>query len=483
MNIPHRSTCLNRLALFSLLFALVLAPALRAQSSPEQADKRSQATAVLVEEPSALEKEPSAQAQEPSAQAQEPLALEQEPLAQQKEPSAQEQAPPAEQQPLSLLGDSIEPGSSKILTWALESGFSDVSAPASVLVVNGLQPGPTMCLTAAVHGDELNGIEIVRRVVYELDAQKLSGAVIAVPIVNLEGFKRATRYLPDRRDLNRYFPGRANGSFASRIAFSFFGEVISHCDFLIDVHTGSLDRTNLPQIRANLTDEKVADLAGRMGSIVVLQSNGRVGTLRRAATDAGIPAVTFETGAPNNLQKKAVEEGVKTINAALRSLGLTAASFWLRSKEPIYYRSRWIRASQGGILFSKVALGDSVKEGTVLGLLSNPITNKTAEVISTMEGRVIGMALNQIVYPGYAAYHIGLKSSAVEASEPMDESDLEKDIAVEQLPSPDLPASLPAANAPIVDSQEPSATVSDDSGVEEATTIEEMELPTAKEKN
>jgi len=346
-----------------------------------------------------------------------------------------------------------------------------------VLVVNGTKPGPTLCLTAAIHGDELNGIEIVRRVMYELKAEKLTGAVIGIPIVNLEGFKRASRYLPDRRDLNRYFPGRSTGSYASRTAHSFFYQIVKKCDYLIDIHTGSLDRTNLPQIRADLNQPKVADLASKMGSIVVLQSRGGSGTLRRASTDAGIAAVTLETGAPNNLQKEAVEKGVDTMSAALRSLGFTSKSIWKGSKEPVYYRSIWIRAKQGGILFSKVALGDSVKQGTLLGLLSNPITNKTTEIRSTLEGRVIGMALNQIMYPGFAAYHIGLKSSAVEAAQPptpVDESELDlaqtekldENTKKSDTPTPKLTAKGES------DSDEKSQT-------KEAATIEEMELPTA----
>ena len=382
-----------------------------------------------------------------------------------------------DQPPIELLGGVVEPGSSAILPWDLESSFSDVSAPSSVLVVNGTKPGPTMCLTAAIHGDELNGIEIVRRVMYELKAVKLTGAVIGVPIVNLEGFKRASRYLPDRRDLNRYFPGRVSGSYASRIAYSFFHKIVEKCDFLIDIHTGSQDRTNLPQIRADLNQPRVADLASKLGSIVVLQSRGGSGTLRRATTDAGIPAVTLETGAPNDLQKDAVEKGVDTIAAALRSLGFTAKSFWKGSKEPVYYRSRWVRAKQGGILFSKVALGDSVKEGDLLGLLSNPITNKTTEVRSTLEGRIIGMALNQIMYPGFAAYHIGLKSSAVEAAQPPAPVD-EQELDLAQIDKLDENTDKPDSDsvAPVVDGETQS---NDKANEQEATTIEEMELPTA----
>lgn len=398
-----------------------------------------------------------------------------------------EPAPPEPNPSLELLGESIAPGQSAILNWNLEASFDDVLAPTKVLAVNGANPGPTFCMTAAIHGDELNGIEIIRRVTYELDSEKLNGAVIGVPIVNLEGFRRATRYLPDRRDLNRYFPGRVAGSYASRIAFSFFNQVVKHCDFLVDVHTGSLERTNLPQIRADLSQPRVADLANSMGSIVVLQSRGGNGTLRRAATDNNIPSVTLETGAPNNLQKEAVEQGVKTIFSALRSLGFLAKKSWSRSREPIYYRSRWVRAHEGGILFSKVELGDNVKEGTVLGLLSNPITNKTTEVKSSMEGKVIGMALNQIMYPGFAAYHIGLKSSAVEAAQPEEEALIEgqglsstkesgADLILKKaetatiiLPTPALEEAPEAVSGEAVP----------DAKIKPATTIEEMELPTA----
>jgi len=335
-----------------------------------------------------------------------------------KDPSLEEPEP-AVKPPLDLLGSSVLPGEAALLKWVFEATFVDTSAPVPVLVVNGVNPGPTLCVTAAVHGDELNGIEVVRRIVHEIDPAALSGSVIGVPIVNLQGFRRASRYLPDRRDLNRYFPGREKGSYASRVAHSFFSQVVVHCDYLIDVHTGSLSRTNLPQIRADLTNPEVASLAEKMGSIVVLQSIGAKGTLRRAAMGAGIPAVTLETGAPNNLQKDAVEQGVKSILSALSSLGLTAPkSRWRRSQEPVYYQSTWIRARQGGILFSKVELGDSVDKGSVLGLLSDPITNKSTEIVAPFEGRVIGMALNQVMYPGFAAYHIGLKSSAVEATQP-----------------------------------------------------------------
>jgi len=378
------------------------------------------------------------------------------------------------QEALSLLGNTVEPGEAALLKWVFAETFADNSASVPVLAVNGKKAGPTLCLTAAVHGDELNGIEIVRRAVHELDATDLSGAVIGVPIVNFQGFRRASRYLPDRRDLNRYFPGSSQGSYASRVAHSFFDNVVKHCDFLVDLHTGSLSRTNLPQIRANLTDPAVASLAEKMGPIVVLQSQGALGTLRRAAADAGIPAVTMEAGAPNNLQKEAVEIGVKSIFSLLSSLGISPLSkpFWKRSAEPVFYKSTWIRAKVGGILFSKIELGDTVKKDTVLGLISDPVTNKTDEIVAPFEGRVIGMALNQVMHPGYAAYHIGLKSSIKEAAQPA-----EIDVDSNTL-------DLASAN-PIDDQQNDSTDITEaetDTIVEplnlEKEPIEEMELPT-----
>ncbi|MDH3645088.1 MAG: succinylglutamate desuccinylase/aspartoacylase family protein, partial [Gammaproteobacteria bacterium] len=196
-----------------------------------------------------------------------------------------------------LLGSIVPPGEMQQLTWSATETFTGTAIPTAVLVVNGADPGPTLCLTAAVHGDELNGIETVRRVVHDVRPDKLTGTLIAVPIVNLEAFHRHSRYLPDRRDLNRFFPGNPTGSSASRIAHSFFTEVIAHCDGLVDLHTGSFHRTNLPQLRADLNVEAVVELTKGFGATVTLHSEGGHGTLRRAAVDAGIPAVTLEAGA------------------------------------------------------------------------------------------------------------------------------------------------------------------------------------------
>lgn len=312
------------------------------------------------------------------------------------------------QESLVLLETEIGPSTSARLSWTPGDGFESIAVPTPVLVVNGAHKGPTMCITAAVHGDELNGIEVVRRVMYDLDSESLTGAVIGVPIVNLQGFRRASRYLPDRRDLNRFFPGNTTGSSASRLAHSFFTEVIEHCDTLVDVHTGSFHRTNLPQLRADLESPEISTLTSHFGTTVVLHSPGADGTLRRAATDAGIPAITLEAGEPARVQEDAVAHGARSIKSLLHELGMTEEAIRWRGRQAVYYRSRWERADQGGVLLSNVDLGEEIEKDQLLGTITDPITNVTSEIRASREGRILGMALPQFVMPGFAAYRIGI---------------------------------------------------------------------------
>jgi predicted deacylase len=330
-----------------------------------------------------------------------------------------------------LLGTEVPPGTTKRLTWASGTAMEGFVAPVPVVVVNGSGPGPVLCLTAAIHGDELNGIEVVRRVLKDLDAEELKGAIIGVPIVNIQGFYRGTRYLPDRRDLNRSFPGNAKGSAATRIAHAFFTDIVSHCSALIDLHTGSLDRTNLPQVRANLRIPQIARLTQAFGATVVLHSVGEKGSLRRAATEAGIPAVTFEMGEPFRVQPEQVEHGAKAIETLMYSLGMTHQRRYWGDPEPVYYASKWVRVDNGGILFSDVALGERVSKGELLGVVTDPVSNQQYRIFAPISGRILGMALNQVVLPGFAAYRIGTETSkstaATEQSEDTNDEAPEED--------------------------------------------------------
>ncbi|MCR9277358.1 MAG: succinylglutamate desuccinylase/aspartoacylase family protein [Pseudomonadaceae bacterium] len=317
---------------------------------------------------------------------------------------------------LEILESEVQPGTLAQLKWKPRQNFDGINRPVPVLVARGTEPGPTMCFVAAVHGDELNGIEVVRRVLYEVNPKKLKGTMIGVPIVNLQGFARNSRYLPDRRDLNRYFPGNPRGSAASRLAYSFFNEVLRHCHTLVDLHTGSFHRTNLPQIRANLNNEDVVTLTKGFGSTLVLHSEGPIGTLRRAAVDAGIPAVTFEIGEPMRLQDDQVRHAVKAVFSLLDKFNVYGRRSLWGAPEPVYYQSKWVRADAGGILLSDVELGTRVKIGDVLGTVTDPITNDADDIESPFNGRIIGMAVDQFVMPGYAAYHIGIETE-VDAEE------------------------------------------------------------------
>jgi predicted deacylase len=355
--------------------------------------------------------------------------------AQAQTPSAASQS--AELKPksrLRLLGSEVPPGTRKRLHWTSGAAIEGFASPAPVIVLNGRGPGPVLCLTAAVHGDELNGIEVVRRVLDDVDLEELNGAIIGVPIVNIQGFYRGTRYLPDRRDLNRHFPGNPKGSAATRMAHSFFTEVVRHCSALIDLHTGSLNRTNLPQVRANLNVPSVARLTQAFGATVVLHSVGDKGSLRRAATEVGIPSVTFEMGEPMRVQPEQVEHGAKAIETLMYSLGMTRQRRYWGDPEPVYYSSTWVRVDHGGILFSDVSLGERVSEGELLGVVTDPISNEQYRIYAPTSGRILGMALNQVVLPGFAAYRIGSETSQAKATkETEDEApeDLVEDEPVE----------------------------------------------------
>ncbi|MBZ2189589.1 succinylglutamate desuccinylase/aspartoacylase family protein [Alcanivorax sp. JB21] len=337
--------------------------------------------------------------------------------------------------PFHLLGGEVKPGAINTLYWSPEQSFASIATPVPVLVAHGARPGPIVCMTAAVHGDELNGIEMVRRVMYQLEPEKLSGTVVGVPIVNLDGFRRGERYLADRRDLNRYFPGNPQGSSAARIAYSLFAEIVSHCQFLADLHTGSLRRVNLTQLRGDMTDPNIVEFARKFGGITVLHSAAPTGTLRRAASDAGIPTVTMEAGGPNRLEESAVDSGVQAIETMLDNLGMRKARRFWGTPQPVFYESRWLRANQGGILMSKVKLDENVRRGQVLGTVTDPITNTGSAIIAPFAGRVLGMAENQVVHTGFAAYHIGIEKAPEEVQEEAREEAREKETREPAAPS------------------------------------------------
>ena len=318
---------------------------------------------------------------------------------------------------IELLGQSVAPGDRRRLSLRAGESFAGDAVEIPVLVIRGTTPGPALCLVAGVHGDELNGIEIVRKVFETVAPRDLSGMLVGVPVANVHGLRRSSRYLPDQRDLNRFFPGHPGGSSASRIANALFENVVKRCDLLVDFHTGSFQRTNLPQVRGDLHSPSILELAKGFSIGEIVHSPGRAGTLRRAAVDAGIPAVTFEAGEPLRFQAEEIDRGVSGMRGLLAALHMTSGGP-LRRPHRIYYRSRWLRVNDGGIFLTERKLGDAVQVGDPLGTVTDPVTNERSTVIAPFRGRIIGMAVPQVVIPGFAAFHIGVEQPEQQELEP-----------------------------------------------------------------
>lgn len=275
-----------------------------------------------------------------------------------------------------------------------------------VEVIRGRSPGPRVWLSGAIHGDEVGGVEIVRRVKGRLDPEGLAGAVIAIPIVNVFGFVAESRYLPDRRDLNRSFPGSEDGSLAARLAHLFMREVVDNCDFGIDFHSGSDDRDNLPQIRADLEDEEVAGCARAFGAPVTVDARLRARSLRKAASERGVGVLLFEGGGVRRFDEPTIEVGTRGTLRVLRHLGMWAGDVEPGATTRIARKTRWIRAPRSGLFHLDVALGETVEEGTRLGRVMDSFGEHRAAVTCRSGGVVIGVARHPLVNRGDALVHL-----------------------------------------------------------------------------
>ncbi len=281
---------------------------------------------------------------------------------------------------------------------------AQISMP--VTVMHGKSDGPTVWMNAAVHGDELNGVEIVNRVLAELDPKTLSGTLLAVPVVNVHGFMNGDRYLPDRRDLNRSFPGSSKGSLAARLAHIFMNEIVQRCEIGFDLHTASDNRTNLPQIRANLDDQKTSELAEVFGVPLMMHSKAGRGTLRSAATKSGATVLLYEAGEPMRFNPVAINNGVSGVRRVLRHLDMADWDGPERRTTQVSRSSRWMRASKSGVLRLEVDLGDVVAEKQVLGTIIDAFGAKLGTVKSTRPGLIIGRTLYPLCNKGDALVHI-----------------------------------------------------------------------------
>lgn len=310
---------------------------------------------------------------------------------------------------LELLGREVQPGTARRMGFAEnDESFAISYLNMPVFVARGREQGPTLCITAGVHGDELNGVEVARRSFVQVNPEELHGTLIALPAINAHGVRTGNRYLSDRRDLNRAFPGSTGGSVARLIAHAIFSGVLNRCDAIVDLHTASDQRANLPQVRADISDPAIRDLAIHFGLGIVIAGAGPDGSLRREAAKAGIPAIIYEAGEPNRFQPHEIDRGVQGVRSVMAHLNMITSEELEVPEARIYERSRWVRVQAGvsGFFFPAVGLGDEVGAGELLGTVVDPLTDDATQITSPFAGEIIGMALSRPVLPGYALFHL-----------------------------------------------------------------------------
>lgn len=310
--------------------------------------------------------------------------------------------------PLEIGGISIQPGERCNIEFPIPNLYTNTALTLPIKIVHSKSPGPTIFISAAIHGDEINGVEIIRRLLDVKSLKRLKGTLIAIPVVNVFGFINQSRYLPDRRDLNRSFPGSVKGSLAARIANIFLKEIVAKCNYGIDLHTGAIHRDNLPQVRALLDDEVTERMARAFISPVILNTKIVEGSLRSAVEKMGIPVIVYEAGEALRFDEISIRAGVKGIISVLRELEMLPR---LKRKrkivEPIVASSSiWVRAPQSGILRSIIPLGARVGKGDILGVISDPFGEEEQEIKSIDDGIIIGKSNIPLVNEGEALFHL-----------------------------------------------------------------------------
>lgn len=312
----------------------------------------------------------------------------------------------------------VQPGSRASIQLPVADLYTGTSLSMPVRVVCGRRKGPVLVVSAAIHGDELNGVEIIRRLLKRKALASMRGTLIAVPIVNVHGFLDQSRYLPDRRDLNRSFPGSAKGSVASRTAHTFVTEIVCKADVGIDLHTGAINRTNLPQIRARLDDEKTSELACAFGVPVVVNSNIRDGSLRDCAAERGIPMLVYEAGEALRFDEISIRAGMLGVIRIMRFIGMLPKARKTRQIRPVIADSTsWVRAPDSGIVSRKAKLGAKVSAGERIAIVGDPLADDECDVIAPFDGIVIGRTNLPLALEGEALFNIAAFKSVARAAD------------------------------------------------------------------
>lgn len=309
------------------------------------------------------------------------------------------------------FGREVAPGERATLSAKISKSYSGSDVRIPIMVWRGEEPGPTVAVTGAVHGDEINGTGVIRRIIRDEPFALTSGTLVLVPVVNLFGFERHSRYLPDRRDLNRSFPGSVSGSLASRLAHAFFTQVIERCDFCIDLHTAAVRRTNFPNVRADMLNPDVAAFARAFGAELVVAGEGPEGSLRSEACKAGCVTIILEAGEVWKVEPTVLEYAVRGITNCLRSLGMVGGE----PTKPAYRvetdATKWVRAADGGFLEFHVAPGDIVEQGDPIATNTDLMGSEQNVITAPRDGVVLGMTTIPSVSPGDPVCHLAFPRS------------------------------------------------------------------------
>ncbi|MFY9255953.1 MAG: succinylglutamate desuccinylase/aspartoacylase family protein [Fuerstiella sp.] len=304
-------------------------------------------------------------------------------------------------------GEEIPPGESRNMKLAVSESYSSMTLKIPIHVRRAPIDGPVLFVTAALHGDEINGTGAVRALVQDAEFNLVRGSVVLVPVLNMLAFDRHSRYLPDRRDLNRSFPGSAKGSLASRMARTLFDEIVSRCDYGIDLHTASVRRTNYPNVRGNLDDPAVRGMAEAFGCEVLLNGKGPRGAFRREACHVGCPTIVMEGGEVWKVEPRIVESAVRGIKNVLRSLDMLDGEIERPEIQIVVEESKWIRAEKGGFLQFHVQPGDIVEKDQPLATNTTLLGRERSMVQAPFNAVVIGMTTLPAISPGEPICNLG----------------------------------------------------------------------------
>ena len=321
-----------------------------------------------------------------------------------------------------ISGHSIKCGTAVRIAIPVSDTAAGMQANLEARIFHGLNDGPAIFVSAAIHGDEIIGTEVIRRVIKKLNPKRMSGTVIFVPVVNMYGFMSHSRYLPDRRDLNRSFPGSERGSLASQLANIFYTEIVAKCALGIDIHSAAIHRYNLPQIRIASGNSNLKKLALEFGAPVVIEAPLRDGSLREIANSDGVDMLLLEAGEGLRFDELSIRTGVNGILRVMRHLGMITTKRLGKIPAPPAQAKKiqWLRASRGGVCRLQSVSGDAVKNGETVAIISDIFGQDEEIVTAPADGIIIGHASLPLVNQGDAILHLAEVRIFADVEERMD---------------------------------------------------------------